>query len=180
MGDERSSPPDPGRLAKLGDLIGLTAFYPLFSIAGYLAGSLVLLLSSRIYLMVLLAAMAYVAWALSWPRPGRARAAGVLFAASAAALVAELLAPQGDLASALGSVGEVLPMAVIGLLAHDVAKASPIGFKLDRLGGITVLGSFLVVIREPITVLLGLVLMTLGLGGISQHLRRLASRVRFR
>ncbi|MDK2464443.1 MAG: hypothetical protein QI223_06710 [Candidatus Korarchaeota archaeon] len=178
MDNERSSPPDPRRLAKLGDLVGLTAFYPLFSVVGYLAGSLVLLLSSRVYLIVLLAAMAHATWALSWPRPGRARAAGALFGASAAALAAELLAPQGNLASALGSVGEVLPMAVIGLLAHDVAKATPIGSKLDRLGGLTVLGSFLVVIREPVTVLLGLVLMTLGLGGISQHLRNLASRFR--
>ncbi len=169
-------PDEPRKLSRFGDLVGLAAFYPLFSIGGYLSGSLALLLASRVYFILLLLAMTYVVWGLGWPRVRKARAAAVLFALSAAALLLELSPLYESLGEILGAVGDVLPMVVVGLLAHDVAGASPGGSKLDRFGGITVLGSFLIVIREPITILLGLVLMTLGLGGISQGLKILAAR----
>ncbi len=155
-------------LRRLADVVGMMAFFPLLMLISYATNLVGLVLALHLYFVLTTALAAAFLWKVRWPDPKKSLISSAIMGISAV-LMALALAPI-PLAGTLSNLGTVASMLVIGLYAHDVAKVSGLR-KLDRFGGLIVLGSFLVVIRESFVVLIAMLLLSLGLGGVSQYLR---------
>ncbi|MDK2373330.1 MAG: hypothetical protein QI197_08145 [Candidatus Korarchaeota archaeon] len=155
-------------LGRLADISGMMAFFPLLSLISYTSDLLGLSLALHLYLTLTVTLASIFLWKVRWPDPRRTLLSALVMGLSAVLLIAALIPnPHSGMMSNLGTVASML---VMGLYAHSVAKVTGVG-KLDRFGGLVVLGSFLIVIRESFIVLIALLLLSLGLGGISQYLR---------
>ncbi len=155
-------------MRRLADSVGMLAFYPLLYVLAYALDILGLMLALHLYLSAMVGVSGLSLWKVSWPDPRKAMLSGILLWICLIMLIAALVVPQHyDL---LTNLGTIAPMLVIGLYAHDVSKVTGLR-KLDRFGGLVVLGSFLVVVRVPLFVLIAFIVLGLGLGGVSQYLR---------
>ena len=155
-------------LKRLADVVGMMAFFPLLMLISYATELVGLVLALHLYFVLTTALAAIFLWKVRWPDPRKALLSSAIMGLSAV-LMLIALAPV-PVAGILSNLGTVASMLVIGLYAHDVARVSGLR-KLDRFGGLVVLGSFLVVIRESFIVLIAMLLLSLGLGGVSQYLR---------
>ncbi len=155
-------------LKRLADVVGMMAFFPLLMLISYFTELVGLAFALHLYFVLTTALAAAFLWSVRWPNPKKALLSGAIMGVSSALMIAALTPVPA--AGTLSNLGTVASMLVIGLYAHDVAKVSGLK-KLDRFGGLVVLGSFLVVIRESFIVLVAMLLLSLGLGGVSQYLR---------
>ncbi len=157
-------------LRRLADVVGMMAFFPLLMLISYATDLVGLALALHLYFVLTTALAAAFLWKVRWPDPRKSLISGAIMGSSVVLMVMALAPIQSELAGTLTNLGTLASMLVIGLYAHDVAKVSGLR-KLDRFGGLIVLGSFLVVIRESFVVLIAMLLLSLGLGGVSQYLR---------
>ncbi len=158
----------PKTLFRLADVIGMMAFYPLIEIVSNLMSAVLMLLVVKLYYSLILIVLSYLFIKLDWNR-GKAYTAAALSLASAAMVLLPIFLdfPNSYYVSVLGTI---LPMFLVGLMAHDLARKwfDP---KLDKMGGLVVLGSFLLVVRVDLLTFLALVVMATGLSGVSQRVR---------
>ncbi len=157
-------------LRRLADVVGMMAFFPLLMIISYVADLVGLVLALHLYFVLTTALAATFLWKVSWPDPRKSKISGAIMGLSAALMMAALFPLPPYLAGTLSNLGTIASMLIIGLYAHDVAKVSGLT-KLDRFGGLIVLGSFLIIVRESFITLIAMLLLSLGLGGVSQYLR---------
>ncbi len=157
----------PKTLFRLADVIGMMAFYPLMEIVSTFAGA-ILMLVVKLYYSLLLVVLSYLFTKLDWSR-GKAYIAAVLTLASAVMVLLPIFVdfPNSYYSSVLGTI---LPMFLVGLMAHDLSKKW-LDPKLDRMGGLVVLGSFLLVVRADLLTFLALIVIAAGLSGVSQRVR---------
>ncbi|GEM_PF-1966103 len=156
----------------LSDALGLMAFYPVFTVLAVGLGDPFFLAIAETYIVVVGALLCYRVYRLGI---GRGRVAAVLMGAS---LVMIALPYLGSLLGVslppfIGAAGKVVLLSVTGLYMHSIARSLGRWDRLDRYGGLIVLGALVVVVREPLIVSIGLLLAALGLGGASTELRKL-------
>jgi len=168
----RVDPEKLGFYSKLADALGLLALYPFIALVAYWLSNVVLFAAAESYLVLLAAFFSYAV--LRGRLTGRDVAASLLSVIGAALIVVAYTASSViPLAEMLVMAGKLLVFVVPGLYVHDLAKKLGMGNMLDKYGGLIVLGSLILVVRNELFILAGLLLLALGLGGASGEIRRL-------
>lgn len=157
---------------RLSDVLGLMAFYPVLAVVAVGIGDPFFYMVAETYILVIGAALAYRIYRLE---AGRGRVAAVIMAVSLLLIISPYLGPITGLPVSpfIGAAGKVILLSTAGLHIHSIAKSLGRWEKLDKYGGLIVLGSLVVIVREPLVVALGLLLAALGFGGASTEIRKL-------
>jgi len=159
---------------KIADYTGLIALYPFFSIIAFSLGSIPLLFASEVFLSLVLLLLSLAIYRLSpFIETKRFRILFVVFLSSSLLIMVPFVAFLFvNFDPFLNVAGKLIGFVAIGLLTHSLARKLRIGQRLDRYGGLIVLGSLILVVRDPMFVLAGLLLVSLGFGGVSTELRK--------
>lgn len=168
----RVAPEKLGFYSRLADALGLLALYPFIALVAYGLSNVVLFAAAESYLVLLAAFFSYTVF--RGRVTGRDVAASLLSGVGAALIVVSYAASSViPLAEMLVMAGKLLVFVVSGLYVHDLAKKLGMRDRLDKYGGLIVLGSLVLVVRNELFILAGLLLLALGLGGASSEIRRL-------
>lgn len=157
---------------RLSDALGLLSIYPILSVLAIgLGGSLVFFVSESYLILVssFLALLAVTKRGLREAVLGAMVVAGVVLVVSPYVL----LLMFGVEEAFWGVAGKLTIFVASGLLVHEVSRKLNMREKLDKYGGLVVLGSLALLVRLPVFVLGGLIILALGLGGASSELRKL-------
>ena len=165
-------------IKRLSDLTGLLAFYPVFLVVSVLLGSLTLLLSSEIYFLVLLVvSIPYLYLAQTLVKNKVKQVLSVIILSISVAVGVIVLVFPVSFNSLITSefllaLSKLVAITMYALVFFDVSKVLNMQETLGKYSGLIVLGSFLLVVRLLITIFIGLLLLAVGFGNISQNLRK--------
>lgn len=157
---------------RLADAFGLLSIYPLLSIISYSLENILLLLVSETYLFLIAVFLAYI---LLRREKDREKLLAVIVLIGAILIVAPyfLATLIGQQYPFIGISGKLLSLVGAGLYIHDVSKNLGMRERLNKYGSLVILGTLALIVREPIFILGGLILVALGFGGASNEVRRL-------
>jgi len=165
-------------IRRFADYLGLIAFYPFLLIIGDIMGDFFLLSIAEMYFLLLLLGFSFVflklGKILKHSKFSIASAVILLIFAVDLISIVYQVATNTILPEIIPTATKLIPIVIIGLTLHDLSKLSSVLKKLDKMGGITIIGSFLLVIKFEVTIMLGILFLAIGFASASQFVRKIA------